>query len=125
MPWVGLLYVIVVFPDHTHLLFCLFVLHARIRNNYSYLDNDLFNNHLHDNPLRSWCNEIEDIEHYFFLCIKYRNERHQFFKIARNVQPLTINTIGYSNETLQNQLNKEMLSAVHDYIKHTKRFDNT
>ena len=101
------------------------VLHARIRNNCSNLNTDLFNNHLRDNPLCIWCYEIEDGEHYFFHCYKYRNERHQFFELARDFQPLTINMLLYFNETLDYQLNTELFSAVHGYIKNTKRFDNT
>ena len=61
------------------------VLHARIRNNCSNFNNDLFNNHLRDDPLCSWCNETEDGEHYLVHCNKYRNERHQFFEIARDL----------------------------------------
>ena len=87
------------------------------------LDNDLFNNHLRDNPLCSWFNETEDGEHYFFHCNKY--ERHQFFEIARDFQPLTINILLYGYETLDYQLNTELFSAVHEYIKSTKRFANT
>ena len=44
------------------------VVHARIRNNCSNLNNDLFIDHLCDNPLCNWCIEIEDGEHYFFNC---------------------------------------------------------
>ena len=84
------------------------VLQARIRNNCSNSNNDLFNNHLRDDPLCSWCNETEDGEHYFFHCNKYRNERHQFFEIARDFEPLTINILIYDNETLDNQSNIEL-----------------
>ena len=31
------------------------VIHARLRNNCSSLNNDLFRNHVHDNPLCEWC----------------------------------------------------------------------
>ena len=102
-------------------------LHARIRQNCSNLNNDLFNNHLLDNPLYSWSDGTEEGEHYFFPGNKYRNERHQFFEIpsARDFQPLTINKVLFGNETLDCQLNIELFSAVHEYIKSTKRFDNT
>ena len=49
------------------------------------------------------CNETGDGEHYFSQCI-YRNEWDQFFEIARDFQPLTINILLYVYETLDNQL---------------------
>ena len=67
----------------------------------------------------------EDGEHFFFLCNKYRNERHQFLEIARDIPPHTINILLYCNETLDYQFNTEYFSAVHEYIKNTKRFYNT
>ena len=66
------------------------VLHARIRYNCSNLNIDLYINHLCDNPLCNWCNEIEDGEHFFFYCNNHRNERCAFFEIARYFQPLNI-----------------------------------
>ena len=75
------------------------VLRAIIRNDCSNLNNDLFNNQLRDNPLCIWFNETEDGENYFFNCNKYRNERHIFFEIARDFQPLTMNILLYGNET--------------------------
>ena len=58
-----------------------------------------------------------DGEHYLlvFHCNKYRNERHQYFEIARDFQPLTINILDvlYGNGTLNYQLNIELFSAVH------------
>ena len=41
------------------------VLHARLVNNCSNLNNDLFINHLCERPFCSWCNVIEDVKHYF------------------------------------------------------------
>ena len=80
-------------------------------------NNDLLDNHLRDNPLCSRWHEIEDGEHYFFHCNNYRNERHQFFEIARDFQPRTINLLLYGNETPNNQLNIVLLRAVHEYIQ--------
>ena len=104
----------------------LVLLQARIRNNCSNLQNDLFNKNLCNNPLCSWCNKIEDVKHYFFLCNKYSKEHRLFFKRAGVFQPFTTNLSLYDNDTLNNQLNIIALySAVHEDIKNTKRFDNT
>ena len=54
------------------------ILHARLRNNCSNLNNDLFRNHLRDNPLCDLCGMIEDAIYYFFHCRKFTMER-QFF----------------------------------------------
>ena len=40
------------------------VLHAKIRNKCSNLNNDLFNNHLSPTPLCNRCQETEDAEHF-------------------------------------------------------------
>ena len=93
------------------------VIHARIRNNCSNLNNDLFINHLCENPLCNWCNEIEDSEHYFFHCNNYRNERHLFFEAARDFQPLTTQLLLYGNEIVDNTLNSTLFRAEHDYIR--------
>ena len=101
------------------------VIHARIRNNCSNLYNDLIINHLRDNPLCNWCNEIEDSKHYFFHCNNYRDERHLFFETARDFQPLTTQLLLYGNEIVDNTLNSTLFRAVHHFIMSTKRFDNT
>ena len=98
------------------------VLHARIRNNCSNLNTDLFINHLRDNPLCNWCYEIEDSEHYFFYCNNYRNEHRLSFESARDFQPLNINSLCYGNDMVDKTLNSTLFRAVHDYIKSTKRF---
>ena len=40
----------------------------------SSLNNDLFRNHVRDNPLCDLCGVIVDATHYFFHCIKYFDE---------------------------------------------------
>ena len=42
------------------------VLHARLRNNCSNLNEDLYQNHLRLDPMCECGNEIENAEHYFF-----------------------------------------------------------
>ena len=100
---------------------CQYNMLSRVRNNCNNLNNDLLNNHLRDNPLCSWCNEIEDGEHYFFYCNSYSNERRLFFETVRDVQALTINLLHvvYDNETMDNAFNIALFSAVHEYIKNT------
>ena len=52
-----------------------FVIHARLKNNCSSLNTDLFRNRVHDNPLCEWFGVMEDATHSFFHCKKYIDER--------------------------------------------------
>ena len=74
------------------------VIHARLRNNCSSLNNDLFRNHVRDNPLCEWCGVMEDATYFFFHCIKYIGERQVFNDTVRYFQPLTINLILFGSE---------------------------
>ena len=58
------------------------VIHARFGNN-----NDLFRNHVRDNPLCEWCGVMEDATRLFFHCIKYIGERRVFNDTVREFQP--------------------------------------
>ena len=49
---------------YTEVAFCLFW-QSRIRNNYSNLNTDLYNNYLRNYPLCECTEEIEDALHYF------------------------------------------------------------
>ena len=69
------------------------VVHARLRNNCSSLNNDIFRNHVCDNPLCDLCGVIEDAIHYFFHGIKYFDERQVFNDTVRVFQPISINWI--------------------------------
>ena len=74
------------------------VLHARLRNRCSNLNNDLYINHIHDNLLCDLCDVVEDAIHYFFHCRRYTIERQVFNDTVRILQPLSINLILFGNE---------------------------
>ena len=59
------------------------VIHARLRNNSSSVNNDLFRNHVRDNPLCEWCGVMGYATHFFFHCIKYIGERQVFNDTVR------------------------------------------
>ena len=98
------------------------VLHARLRNNCSNLNNDLFRNHLRDNPLCDLCGMIEDAIHYFFHCRKFTMERQVFNDTVRVFQPLSIDMNLCGNFNLNMENNVVLFRAVHRYIHATKRF---
>ena len=101
------------------------VMHARIRNGCSNLNEDLFNNHLRPNPV-CFCNvSNENAYHYFFSCNYYRNQREELFRSTRNYHPLSIDKLIYGDNSLTPEDNLIIFSAVQQFIKSTKRFDNT
>ena len=98
------------------------ILHARLRNNCSNLNNDLFRNHLRDNPLCDLCGMIEDAIHYFFHCRKFTIEWQVLNDTVRVFHPLSIDMILCGNFNLNMENNIVLFRAVHRYIHATKRF---
>lgn len=98
------------------------VLHCRLRNNCSNLNNDLFHNHLKDNPLCDCLEEAEDAEHYIFKCQRYNTYRVALFHRTRTFHPLSIQLILNGNSNMSDDTNAMLFDAVFKYIKDTKRF---
>ena len=88
------------------------VLHARLRNNCSSLNSDLFRNHISNNPLCDLCNVAEDAYHYF-QCRKYSVERQVFNDTVMGFRPLNIHVILYGNENCNTEANLVLFRAVH------------
>ena len=99
------------------------VLHARIRNNCSNLNIDLFNNHLSQSPYCNSCNVIEDAEHFFFRCNLFTRQRLILFQSTRIFHPLSIEVILHGVSDFSTDENITIFSAVHKYINQTKRFE--
>ena len=66
------------------------VLHARLRNNCSNLNEDLYQTHLRLDPMCECGNEIENAEHYFFKCSRYKDIRAWLFRATRAFHPLSV-----------------------------------
>ena len=98
------------------------ILYTRLRNNCSNLNDDLFRNHIHDNPLCDLCGKVEDAIHYFFNCRKFTIVRQGFNDTVRVFQPLSIDMILCGNYNLNMENNIVLFRAVHRYIHATKRF---
>ena len=93
------------------------VLHARIRNKCSNL-----NNHLSPTPLCNRCQETEDAEHFLFICPNFTEHRITMFHSTRSFHPLYANKLPYGNPNLTNDENTRIFTAVQNYIKSSKRF---
>lgn len=99
------------------------VLHARIRNKCSNLKNDLYLNHLSPSPLCCCSQVVEDAEHYFFLCSKFLDERIILFHSVHNFHPLNLHKLLYGDEALSEDDNTVLFTAVQNFIKSSRRFN--
>ena len=93
------------------------VLHARIRNSCSNLNNDLYNNHLSLDPYCKCGSETEDAEHFFFNCPKIIDKRIFLFNSTRNFHPLNTDKLLKEVFNLTAQENTTIFIAVQNYIK--------
>ena len=97
--------------------------HARIRNNCSNLNNDLYSNHL---VLSAFCDcgeDIEDAKHFLFNCNRFNAQRLVLFRETRKFYPLDVQFILEGSDLLSEEDNLELFKAIHQYIKATKRFE--
>ena len=69
------------------------VLHARIRNSYSDLKCDSFQNHLTDDKMYNCGHDNENALHYFFECNNYTHQRIIMLHQTRNFHPLSLNAV--------------------------------
>ena len=98
------------------------VMHARIRNNCSDLNEDLFNNHIRLDTTCT-CQAIsESASHYFFECRLYNAARIQLFHETRAFHPLNIELLLFGDSALSYEQNCILFEAVQFYILRTKRF---
>ena len=97
------------------------ILHARLRLRCSSLGSDLYRNHLSNSDTCMYCSCPETAEHYLLHCRKFYNERtltiHEI-NVATNVDTLLKECPMYDDIT-----NRDIFSAVQEYIRLTKRFD--
>ena len=98
------------------------VIHTRIRNNCSNLNNDLFINHLRESSSCECGYETENAEHYFFRCNIFSDLRIQMFHSICRYHPLSLNVLLFGNNLLNDADNEHIFETVQTYIKDTHRF---
>ncbi len=98
------------------------VMHARIRNKCSNLNNDLYNNHLRENPYCICADVLETAEHYFFQCPIFEHKRPFLLQSLQMFLPLTVTDLLQGKPELSYPDNCEIFTTVQMYIKFTKRF---
>ena len=92
-------------------------MHARIRNQCSNLNGDLFKNYLSNSKACSCGYETEDADHYFFNCNKYIDKRIIMFRKTRAFHPLSKEAFLFGKSSLSDNDNFLLLQAVQQYIK--------
>ena len=98
------------------------VLHARIRNNCSNLNYDLYQNHLRHDPMCDCNEDTETASHFLFECSIFREQRIKLFRQTREFHPLNLKKLLYGDETLNTEQNSLIFNAVFHFIKESKRF---
>ena len=88
------------------------VYHARLRNNCSNLNHDLFINHLKPNSICDCGNDVEDAEHYLFKCQRYVEQCLVLFHSLRPFHPLNLTTLLFGSDRLSETENSELFLDV-------------
>jgi hypothetical protein len=97
------------------------ILLARIRNNCSNLNSDLYKNHLVNSPICSCGNGIEDATHYFLRCPKYNIQRTTLFNSLHSFHPLSCDMLLNGKIAYNVVNNTYIFSEVKKHIDTTQR----
>lgn len=97
------------------------IIHCRLRNNMSELNEDLYKRHLRDSPVCACGQPKETSEHYLLHCQLFNNIR---LVTIQNLQPdyITLNNLLYGNSSYSVEINIMIFSKVHDFIAASGRF---
>ena len=98
------------------------IIHARIRNNCSNLNNDLFLNHLKSDPICPCGTGAEDAEHFFFKCNRNTDKRTILFRSTIAFHPLNTNKLLFGDENLNYNDNCSLFASVQLFIQQSGRF---
>ena len=100
------------------------ILLCQIRKGCSPLCDDLFNNHITDNPMCAQCKNPETGEHYFLHCNKYKKETVVLFNdLTKFISVFSINTrlLLFGDTSLPSKTNINIVNLVRAYTKNTRR----
>ena len=97
------------------------IYHTRLRLNCSSLRYTLFRKNIISDPSCE-CGDIESVDHYLLKCNKYGKQRRNYISCL----PYHINTnlLLFDDPNLDEICNKNIFTAVQNYIMQTKRFTN-
>ena len=98
------------------------IYHARLRTNCSSLNQHLFSKNIVESPL-CVCGEVEDTKHFLFDCHYFQNLRHELFNNITTICQPTVNILLFGSEQLSVIENRQIFSAVHEFLIKSKRFE--
>ena len=99
------------------------VIHTRLRNRCSSLNEHLYSKKLVQSPLcRS--GSVESTQHYFLDCLFHRDLRLSLSQSPNVITTFTLNTILFGDENLSLLENQRIFNSVHTYIRNSKRFSS-
>ena len=99
-------------------------LHLQLRTGCSPLHYDLYRKNIIESP-RCSCGDTESAFHYFLKCPLYVDQRINLVSQISSFCNPSLHIILSGNPSLDLLSNETIVDAVHNYIKHTKRFQNT
>ena len=96
------------------------ILHTRLRTNCSSLNLDIFLKGITDSPM---CRcSIENSQHYFFLCLYYRQHRNALLNVVSTYYRPTLDVLLYGESSLSYDVNMMIFENIHRFILNCKRF---
>ena len=98
------------------------IIHAQLSMQCSDLKVHLLALHVIDDPICACRIGIEDTSHFFLHCPLYYTYRLDLMNSVNAVSKFEINILLYGDDELDFESNKQIFSAVHDYIKASGRF---
>ena len=99
------------------------ILHTRLRLKRSSLKSHLYGNHLSDTRSCECGAPIECEFHYFMECHRYIIQRDKLQRTILNSSSFTMKTILYGDDGASLDTNKNIFTAVCEYIQTTRRFE--
>ena len=97
------------------------IYHARLRTNYSSLNQHLFSKNIIDSPTGT-CGAVEDTHHYLFVCNRFSNLRQELFNTVSLICQPALNVLLFGNDDLSMQQNSNIFLAVQNFVLKTKLF---
>ena len=99
------------------------VIHTRLRNRCSSLNENLYLKKMVQSPLRR-CGSVESTQHYFLDCLFYHDLRLSLSQSLNSITTFTLNTILFGDENLSLLENQRIFNSVHTYIRNSRRFSS-
>lgn len=97
------------------------IIHARLRTNCSALAADLYSKNI-VNSNECLCGQPESVYHYFLVCPQYNAYRTALFSDISHICPISLPILLHGDPSLSLTCNISIFTAVHTYIKNSKRF---